>query len=486
VLAALPLLALLSAPPDSLVVGILADPVSLDPHQATSLASAAIVTNVCEPLVRQRADGRHTEPVLAATWATEDNRIWTFTLREGIRFQDGTPFDADAVVANVDWLRRERGFAGAAERLGPHVVSITLERPNAALLATLSQPFFSLQSPRRLGPKSGGEPVGTGPFRLRSRRAGRVEIERNPDYWGGPPWLSRIIFRRFRNQDALFDALLEGQVCVTSALGSDHVERLRNRVEFRVVSQVGLNIAFLSINNERAPFDDVRVRQAIARSVDRPGLVAEILGGQGEPARNPLPPGLGGYAALTKELILDRAQARRWLADAGVPEGFDTILIAPETPRPYMPAPIALARRIAADLETVGIRCQVVGVPDWAEYLERATRGDYELAVLGWQADTTDPNDFLSALLASASIGRTNRSRYRSVAMDSLLKRGRMVGQLAERWTTYREAQELFQRDMPWVPLYHVSAFTAESCHVRDLRVSPTGTPTYQKVWKAQ
>jgi peptide/nickel transport system substrate-binding protein len=337
-----------------------------------------------------------------------------------------------------------------------------------------------------LGPRSNAQPIGTGPFRFGRRVPGRVEIERNPDYWGGPPWLSKVIFRRFPQQDALLAAVADGRVCVTSALSQDRIERLRDPPEVNVVSQVGLNIAFLSINNEHAPYGDTRVRQAIARAVDRPGLVTDILAGQGEPARNPLPPGLGGYATLTKELVLDRVTARRLLADAGFPEGFETSIMAPATPRPYMPAPVELAHRISADLSAVGVRARVVVVSRWAEYLARATRGDYEMAVLGWQADTTDPNDFLSALLASESIGTTNRSRYRSAAMDSLLKRGRMISQLAERWTVYREAQELFQSDIPWVPLYHVASFAAHSCFVRDLQVGPTGILRYQNVWKTQ
>ncbi|HET9314140.1 MAG TPA: ABC transporter substrate-binding protein, partial [Vicinamibacteria bacterium] len=123
---------------DTLVVGILADPVSLDPHRATDLVSAAIVSNVCDPLVRYRSDGSRPEAVLATTWATTDARHWTFTLRAGVRFHDGSPLDADAVVANLESLRNRRLFAGRAERVGPLVVALTLDRPNSALLATLA------------------------------------------------------------------------------------------------------------------------------------------------------------------------------------------------------------------------------------------------------------------------------------------------------------------------------------------------------------
>ena len=198
-------LALLAA--ETVVVGTLADPVSLDPHRATDLVSAAIITNVCDPLVRYRPDGSRAEAALATTWATMDARTWTFTLRQGVAFHDGTPLDADAVVANLEDLRRQQGFPGHARRAGPYVVSITLDRPNAALLATLSQPFFTLQSPRELKAKS-GRPVGTGPFRLVSARPGEIQLEPNPAHWGGAPRLQRLVFRRYASTEALMRALL--------------------------------------------------------------------------------------------------------------------------------------------------------------------------------------------------------------------------------------------------------------------------------------
>ena len=482
---ALLVLALLAAPADTLVVGTLGDPLSLEPHRATDLLSAAIVANVCETLVRYRADGTRPEASLATTWANVNGRVWTFTLREGVRFHDGAPLDADAVVANLDALRRSRGFPGQAHRVGPGVVTITLDRPNAALLATLSQPFFALQSPRELQRGATGRPVGTGPFRLGEARPGLVELIPNWTYWGGPPRLGGIVFRRFRDEEALAAALLSGEADVSSAVGFQRLPRLRASPEIALDSKTGLNIAFLSLNNERRPLNDRRVRQAIARSIDRPALVSRFLGGHGLPARNPLPPSLWGYSTRTKDPGLDRAAARRLLAEAGFPRGFDVTLLAVDAPRPYLPAPLAEAEQIRDDLARVGIRVTIRRVATWADYLETAGRGDYDMAVMGWQADTMDPNDFLSALLASESVGATNRSRYRSEAMDGLLKRGRRGGGPAERLAAYEEAQALFQRDMPWAPLYHVSIFLASRRPVRGLVVDATGLLRYEKTWKA-
>lgn len=478
-------LALLAAPADTLVVGLLTDPVSLDPHRATDLVSAAIVTNACDTLVRFRSGASRPEAALATTWATLDNRTWTFTLREDVRFHDGAAFDADAVVANVENLARDHGFAGHAERVGPHVVAITLDKPSAAFLATLSQPYFSMTSKRSLADPGERAPVGTGPFRLATVKPGLVRLDANAGYWGGPPRLAHIYFRRYPSESALASALLAGEVDVTSAVSQDRVESLRGNPELSLDSQTGLNIAFLSINNEHAPLGDVRVRQAIARAIDREALLRLAPRGHGEPAKNPLPPSLWGYSPRTKELLVDRAAARRLLADAGLTEGFETTILSVDSGRPYMPDPRTLSARIRDHLATIGVRARSVPVASWAEYVERGSRGDYDLMPLGWQADTTDPNDFLSALLASESIGTTNRSRYQSPEMDALLKRGRRAPDIEGRTKAYREAQELFQRDMPWVPLYHVSVFTAYRRSVGGLAIGATGILRYDKAWKS-
>jgi peptide/nickel transport system substrate-binding protein len=297
-------LALLGAPADTIVVGVLADPVTLAPHRATDLVAEAIVANVCDTLVRFKPGVGHADAGLALTWATVDNRTWTFTLRRNVRFQDGSPFDADAVVANVESLRRERAFPGRAERLGSHVVVISLDKPAAALLATLSQPFFGMQSPRALAAGS-ASPVGTGPFRLEQAVPGTVTLVANGDHWEGAPLPTRVVFRRYPGEAALVAALRGGEADVSSAIGQQFIDELQKDDRIRLSSQTGLNLAFLSVNNERTPWNDVRVRQAAARAIDRDALVRDLIRGHGEPARNPMPPHLWGYRELYLELLLE-------------------------------------------------------------------------------------------------------------------------------------------------------------------------------------
>lgn len=470
---------------DTLVVGTLTEPVSLEPHRATDLVGSEIVASVCQTLVRLQPGTLRPEGVLATTWATLDQRSWTLTLREGVRFHDGTLFDADAVVGNVEHLARERTFSGRAERIGPYVVQITLDQPNAALLSTLSQPFFSIQSPRRLEGPGSDMPVGTGPFRLVRSAPGLVELEAFDRYWEGPPRLRRLVYRRFEDADALVEGLRTGTVDVSKAIDQGRVEELRAEPDITLDSQTGLNVSFVALNNERPPFDDPRVRLAVAQALDRAGIVARVLDGHGEPANSPLPPALA-TDLRGRQLVMDREGSEGLLSRAGLPDGFRTTLSVSAAPRSYLPEPIRLAEMVQLDLIRIGLEVVVQEVSTWADHVGLTAEGDFDMALLGWQADTLDPNDFLTVLLDSGSIGTTNRSRYRSPEMDSLLKRARMESAPRMRLALYGQAQALFEEDMPFVPLYHASVFTARRREVEGLVVGPTGGLRYEQAWKSR
>ncbi len=328
-------------------------------------------------------------------------------------------------------------------------------------------------------------PVGTGPFQLASSRPGLVELLAFDGHWGGPPRLRQLVFRRYDGEAALLGALLRGEVDVSSAVGVPSVAPLRE-AGLSIDTRTGLNVCFLAPNHERAPFGDRRVREALSRAVDRTALLRRALGGHGEVARGPLPPLLAGAWRTNARAGREPAAARRLLREAGFPDGLEATLLVSGVPRPYLPAPRVVAEQLRGDLAEAGVRLRLAEVANWAELVEQARRGDFDLALLGWQADSLDPNDFLSALLSSDAIPATNRARYRSAAMDALLQRGRRLADASQRQAVYRQAQELFQRDVPWVPLYHVALMTVSRRQVRGLQPGPTGILRYDKAWKKE
>jgi dipeptide transport system substrate-binding protein len=277
-----------------------------------------------------------------------------------------------------------------------------------------------------------------------------------------------------------------GEADISSALGPTRAADLRDQPAVTLDSQTGLNLIYLAPNNERSPLRDVRVRRALSRAIDRPGLVREVLDGHAEVAHTALPPSLFGHDTRARELVLDLDAARRLVASARLADGFDTTLTVSRAPRPYLVDPLRVAGRLRDDLARIGVTVRLREVATWTEHVDLTSRGEFDLALLGWQADTLDPNDFLTALLDSSSIGTTNRSRYRSAAMDALLKRARMDSAPGTRLSLYRKAQELFQKDMPFVPLYHSSVFTAHRREVRGLVIGPTGILRFDKAWKQQ
>jgi ABC-type transport system substrate-binding protein len=311
-----------------------------------------------------------------------------------------------------------------------------------------------------------------------------VELAAFDEHWAGAPRLRRLVFRRYSDEGALARALSSGEADVSSAIGPGSAGTLRADPAVTLDSQTGLNTIYLAVNNGRSPFGDARVRRALSRAIDRAALVGEALGGHAETAHTALPPTLLRHDTRARELVLDRDAARRLLAAARFPEGLETTLTVSRAPRPYLPDPLRVAARLRDDLAGVGLTVRIREIATWTEQVGLTTRGDFELALLGWQADTLDPNDFLTALLDSGSIGTTNRSRYHSPAMDGLLKRARMESAPGTRLGLYRQAQELFQQDMPFVPLYHSSVFTAHRLEVRGLVIGPTGILRYDKTWK--
>ncbi len=462
------------------------DAVGLDPARETDGESFKVTNNLFETLVTFAPDSLALVPALATRWwSDEGGRRWTFRLRGGVRFHDGTALDAAAVVAAFErqfhpdhpFHAGRGGFLywesmglseiiRAVEALDDSTVQFSLDAPFAPLLRTLTMSFCAIPSPTALGrwgDESFKHPIGTGPFRFKEWvKDERVVLAPNDDYWADPPALSGLVFRAIPDNASRLLELFKGSIDGMDGLAPDQVRLVRERSGVRLLRAPGLNVAFLALNCDRPPFDDVRVRRAIHHAVDVRAIVDHLYSGLAQIAATPVPPEVWGHANDLAPYPYDPGRAKRLLAEAGHPEGFSTTLWAMPVPRPYLPQPLKVAETLQADLGRVGVRAEIVTY-EWGTYLDKVSAGEHDMCLLGWTGVNADPDNFLVGQLTSAAAvpPAMNVAFYRNTAVDSLLLAARRMGDQAIRTKLYHAAQRLIHADAPWVPLAHTERLVA-------------------------
>lgn len=495
----------------TLVFGRGGDSVTLDPAEISDGESAKVCDMLYDTLVQYRGATTDLEPGLAETWRrSADGFTWTFHLRQGVQFHDGTPFDADAVVFSLtrpfvlssDFFQQ---FIDQIIALDPFTVQIQLKAPYAPFISTLAGTGFSIVSPiavQSFGEDFGNNPVGTGPFKfVQWDRNDKIVLAANSQHWAGKPALDRLIFRSIPDNTDRLGELQEGNIHVMDLPSPDDIPLMRGDPAFEVLMQPSLNIGYLAMNLEKPPFDNLKVRLAINHAINKTEILERFYQGLAIPAKNPIPPTLWGYNDSIEDYAYDPELAKQLLAEAGYAEGFEMTLWALPIPRPYIPDGMALAEAIRSDLEMVGITAKIV-TDDWGAYLDRTDNGEHDIAMLGWSADVADPDSFLYPLLsipAAEKPARYNSAFYRSDALQRILDRARMTTDQdvqefasdpelrgAERVGThftdrdlrtalYRQAQAIFHRDAPWVPLAHAQRLLVINRSVKNLNFSPIG-----------
>jgi peptide/nickel transport system substrate-binding protein len=493
---------------ETLIVGRASDPLSLDPARTTDSESIETCEQVFEHLVRYRADSMEIEPALATHWeVSSDGRVWTFHLRTGVRFHDGTPLNADAVVWSLerqrdpghpdhkpDFVYWESSFRNIqkVEKVDDMTVRITIERPYAPFLANLAMFPVSILSPaavRRSGDGYDRSPVGTGPFKFVEWVPGeRLVLTANPYYWGGAPRLEYLVFRPIRDARQRLQAMEGNAVNVAYGLAPHDIPYVRLHPDLVLHRAAGNNVAYLAMNTQRPPFNDVRVRRAVNYAINKVPLTKLIYQGMATPAKGPVPPGLWGYVEDLPDYHYDPAQARALLREAGVPVGVRPKLYTSTDPRDYLPAPERVARVIACNLREVGLNAEVVSQPLGA-HLRSMSNGEHDLCLHGWTGDNGDPDNFLYMLLDRDNTVpgvANNVAFYRNGALHGLLIWARESSDRAEREHLYDQAQRMIHEDAPWVPLWH-SDFTAVAHrNVRGLVVHPGALVYYRTVRHAR
>lgn len=491
------------------------EPISLDPAN-TAVAGLNPVRLMFDTLVMQRADSTPL-PGVADSWTVSaDGRAYTFNLKGGIRFHDGTPLDAHAVKLSLDRATGPQakasftisldGIYQAAEVRDDLTVRIVLTAPYAPLLDALATPYYAIVSPTATatyGRDFDRNPVGSGPYRFREWAAkSHVTLERNDRYdWGaavfkhhGPVHPDRVTFRLVPDAPTRLATLETGEVHVAEEIPPEEADRLGRRAGLRVLRQViPGTTAQLMINTTHPPLDDVRVRQALACAVNQEELTKVLFRGALAPARTPLAPGtLGFEERLAAVNRFDVSRARTLLEEAGWKLGPAGLRARNGQPleisihvvgTAIQALPTKVAELIQAQLRAVGIALHIKQT-DTATLFALLREGAQQV-VLGWRGGS-DP-DVMRPLFHSAFFGKSPvaRIRWKDERLDRLLANGAQELDRGRRAAIYREAQEIILRNGLIVPLWTRHALVGSSTRLRDLTLDAQGQLSLYDAWLA-
>ena len=468
----------------TLRIAVSAPPANLDPQYYTLTPSNMVAAHMFEKLI-QRDAALSMVPGLAESWRLVDETTWEFTLRQGVRFHDGTNFTAEDVaytIARAPKVPSPSSFAvytraiKRVEVVGPHVVRMITPEPYPLLPTDIANLFIL---PHTLGPdvpssdfNSGKAAIGTGPFRLESYKPGNeLVLVRNPGHWGTPPIWDRVVYRIVTNSAARVAALLSGDVDLIDSVPTTDAAKLRQDSRVAVTQSPSLRLIFLALdvfretplaevtgpNGEaldRNPFRDRRVRQALSIAINRPAIVERVMEGAATAAGQFMPEGTFGWIPDLKPPRFDPAAARALLTEAGYPNGFSLTLHGPND-RYVNDAQILQV--VAQQWSRIGVKAQVDAVP-LANLISRASKYECAAYLLGWSNSGGEPSTALRAILGTRNeatgTGLSNYGRYSNAKMDALTDEGLRSLDDHKRETLMQDAMRLAMDDVAIIPLH--------------------------------
>jgi len=475
---------------DTLVYGYFDQVKTFDPTRQQYSKEASVIVQVLQQLVRYGSN-RKLEPLLAVAWEpSEECRVWTFFLRPGVLFHDGTPFDASAVKAHFDRTmdpavaatRRKRiEVLRETEVVDPLTVRFHLNEPNCVFPEVLTGSFAVIPSPTavaKYGADFGSNPVGTGPFVfVRWIPDVLIELRRNPDYWDpGRIHIERLIMRRVQEHTTRLIQLEQGLLDMAD-ISSSHVQVVKESKEIELQSVPMLSIRYVGFNTQKPPFNDKRVRQAANYAINKEDLIRYVFFGVGEPARGPIPSVIESFNHDMRRYDYDPEKARALLKEAGYPEGFVAEFWSRESGEYKQ-----LSEAVMGSLREVGIDVRMITYDNAAywdkfdAYIKRSGEqfpekaGVYDMYVGGWAGGET-AHGFLEPLFKSYSY--SNSSFYINEEVDRLLGEYRYLPDPAERDKVYRRIQEIVVEEAPWIFAYHGQINIGVRDRVKNFRVSP-------------
>jgi len=511
---------------DTLVYGASADPALLDPSLTSDGESLRPAGQIFDSLVTFKPGTSIVVPSLATGWTVSKNHLeWTFKLRQGVKFSDGTPFNAAAVCTNFTrwyhfpaplqsdalsyyWQTVFGGFAnpapgnpGPAQSLyhgckahGQYSVSIILNRPSSSFLSAIGLPNFGIASPAALkkyqadagtvdatgvfhptGTFATQHPISTGPYMLQSWQPGnKLVLVANPNYWGPKPKIKRIIYIPIGDPAARLQALQSGEVQAYDNVDPADFATIRGDKKFKLFLRPPTSLGYVGINQSIPPMNNLLVRQAVAYGLNGAAVAKAFYGGAGTPATQFLPPSLVGYAKTgVPSYPYDPAKSIALLKQAGLTPPVKVDFWYPTSvSRPYMPDPQRNFEAFAASLNKAGFQVVPHSAPWRPDYRAGVQAGKDQLFLFGWNPDFIDPANYLNVHFGvqEAQFGFNNPSLF------SLLAKADAEPDAAKRAALYQQASVQVMKFLPVVPYVWAAGAIAIDSNIKGFVPSPVGT----------
>jgi dipeptide transport system substrate-binding protein len=458
-------------------------------------------------------------PALAESWTiSPDGKTYTFKLRKGVKFHSNAnfkpsrDFNADDVVFSWNRMADEnnpfhrvtagqtfayyddmgmKNIVESVQKVDDYTVRFNLKRPEAPFLADMAMDFASILSKeyfetmQKKGTPNAADvyPIGTGPFEFVSyQKDATIRYKAFDKYWGGRPKIDNLVYSITRDATTRYAKLKTGECQVMAFPKPADLADMRKDPQITVQQKEGLNIGYIAFNVEKKPFDDKRVRQALNMAVDKAAILKAVYQGNGQVAKNPIPPILWGYNNAIKDYPYDPTKAKELLAQAGLPNGFGLELWYLPVTRPYNPDGKRMAEMIQADWEKIGVKTKLVTY-EWAEYRKRAKGGEHEVVMFGWSGDNGDPDNFFVPLLGCEAVkGGGNSARWCNKQFEDLIIKAAQTPKQADRAKLYEQAQVIFKEEAPWITVAHSIRFDPVRSEVKGYKMDATAHHYFNKV----
>jgi len=508
------------------VFGAQGEPVQFDPAVITDGISARITRQIFDSLYRFKGATTEVEPALAEkAEVSADGKTWTLQLRKNVKFHDGEPFDAKAVVWNFErWMNTkhpqhanqlkagqtfeyfegqfdgfdDKSVIAKVEAVGSHAVRFTLRQPQAPFLQNLAMFSFAIASPKAVekwGTEFGKHPVGTSAFKFVEWKPNQeVVLDANPDYWGAKPKVKRAIVRNIKDNSQRLAALKAGEVHAIEGINPDDLRVIKADPNLYVLLRPTNTTGYVAFNYKVKEFQDKRVRQAIAHAINKKAIVDALYGGTGLVATQFQPPPMWGYNKELTDYEYSAQKAQDLLKQAGFAQGLSQITWEDgkkeplvfwymSRSRPYFPNPKEIGEAIAADLAKVGIKAQLQ-TAEWAVYLDKRKNGQLPIYMLGWTGDNGDPDNFLCYFFCPDKPSR--EGFHSNPPLSDLLKRAATLTSQAERAKLYRQAEQMIHDSVARVFIANNEPPLGFSKKVKGYVTNPVGDEPFNTVEMTQ